>query len=102
MKENAMNRMTAIATYIALTAWTGAIAHAQPVSTPDARDNQTRHAAESVIRCAHHDTGTRAVQPCGVRKADEAMRLGSEVTSQEFECILSGKCGMTDLGRVTD
>ena len=96
-----MNRMTAIAIYIALTAWTGTIAHAQAASTPDLRAEQTQRAAESVIRCAHHDAGTPAVRPCGVRKADEAMRLGSDVTRQEFECVLSGKCGGADRGRVT-
>ena len=96
-----MNRMTAIAVYIALTAWTGTIAHAQPASTPDAGANQTQRAAESAIRCAHHDAGARAVWPCGIRKADEAMRLGSDVTRQEFECVLSGKCGGVDRGRVT-
>ena len=96
-----MNRMTAIAVYIALTAWTGLPAHAQAASTPGARASQTQRAAEPVIRCTHYyDALSRAAQPCGVRRADDAMRIGADVTRQEFECVLSGVCGVADRGRL--
>jgi hypothetical protein len=95
-----MNRMTAIAIFIALTSSTGMTAHAQPASAPDAGANQTQRAAEPVIRCTHHDAGSRAAQPCGVRQAGDAMRLGADVTRQEFECMLSGACGVADRARV--
>ncbi|MBI3527068.1 MAG: hypothetical protein HY067_03795 [Betaproteobacteria bacterium] len=95
-----MNRMTAIAIYSALTAWPGMFAHAQPVSTPDARPQQTQRAGESVIRCTHQEGGARGLQPCRVRQADEALRIGSNVTRQEFECVLSGVCGVDERARV--
>ena len=94
-----MNRMTAIAICIALTALTGTIAHAQPASTRDAAGNQARGAADAVIHCAQNDAVSRAAQPCGVRRAGDALRLGADVTRQEFECMLSGMCGVTDRGR---
>lgn len=95
-----MNRMTAIAIYIALTASPGMFAHAQPASTPDAKPFQTQRAGEPVIRCTNHDAGSRALQPCKAGRPDEATRLGSDVTRQEFECVLSGVCGVTDRARV--
>jgi hypothetical protein len=100
MKEKTMNRMTATAIYMALTAWPGLFAHAQPASTLDAKPYQTHRAGEPVIRCTHHDAGSRALQPCRVRQADEAMHLGSDVTRQEFECVLSAVCGVMERGRV--
>ncbi len=96
-----MNRMTAIAIYIALTAAPGMFAHAQPASTPDATPQQSQRAGEHVIRCTHHDGGTRALQPCRVRQTNDALRLGSNVTRQELECVLSGVCGTADRARVS-
>jgi hypothetical protein len=100
MKEKAMNRVTAIAIYMALTASPGMFAHAQPAATPDVKSHPTQPAGESVIRCTHQDGGARAVQPCSVRKVYEAIRLGSNVTRQEIECRLSGNCGVDDRARV--
>ena len=95
-----MNKMTAIAVYIALTASPGMFAHAQPASTQDIKPHQTQRAAEPVIRCTHQDDGARALQPCGVRQTNEALRLGANVTRQEFECVLSGVCGSAERARV--
>ena len=95
-----MNRMTAIAIYIALTAYPGMFAHAQAISALGAKPYQTQSAGESVIRCTHNDRGSHAPQPCSARQAEEATRLGSDVTRQEIECVLSGVCGMTERGRV--
>lgn len=95
-----MIRMTAIAIYLALAAWPGMSAHAQPASTTDAKPQQTQRAGEVVIRCAHQEGAVRGLQPCRVRQADEAMHLGSDVTRQEFECVMSGLCSVTDRGRV--
>ncbi len=95
-----MNRMTAIAIVMALTVWPGLFAHAQPASTLDARPHQMHRAGKPVIHCAHNDAGPRAPQPCKVRQAGEAVRLGSDVTRQQFDCILSGVCGGGERGRV--
>jgi hypothetical protein len=100
MKENAMNRITAIAVYIALTAAPGMSAYGQPASAPEAKSQQTQRAAEPVIRCTHREGDTRGVQPCRTRQADEALRIGSNVSRQEFECRLSGNCGVDDRARV--
>ena len=75
-----MNKMTAIAIYIALTASPGMFAHAQPASTQDIKPHQTQRAAEPVIRCTHNDAGSHALQPCRVHQSDEGLRLGSSVT----------------------
>ncbi len=96
-----MNRMTAIALYIALTAAPAMLAHAQPASFPDARSQQFQRIGEPVIRCTElADGGVRGLQPCGARQADEAMRIGSNVSRQELECRLSGNCGVDDRARV--
>jgi hypothetical protein len=95
-----MNRMTAIAVYVALTACPGMFAHAQATSTLYAKPDQTQRAGESVIRCAHNDRGSHALQPCSARQSEEATRLGSDVTRQEIECVLSGVCGVAERGRV--
>ena len=92
--------MTAIAIYVVLTAPTGMSAPAQAASTPDARASQTQRPAEPVIRCTQRDALSRATQPCGARQADDAMRIGADITRQEFECMLSGVCGIADRARV--
>ena len=94
-----MNRITAIVIYLALTASPGMLAHAQPASTQDAQPQQTRRNAEPLMRCTHHDAGSRTLQPCGVRQGNEVMHLGSDVTRQEIDCVLSGVCGMADRAR---
>ena len=95
-----MNRMTAIAIYIALTAAPGMFAHAQPASTPDAKPQQSQRAGEPVIRCTYQDGGTRALQPCRTFQNNDALRVGSNVTRQELECVLSGVCGTADRPRI--
>ncbi len=95
-----MNRMTTIAIYIALTAAPGMLAHAQPASTSDAKSQQTQRAGDPVIHCTHSESGTRGLQPCRVRQADEALRIGSNVTRQDLECVLSGKCDAEDRARI--
>jgi hypothetical protein len=100
MKERAMNRITAIAIYIALTAAPGMLAYGQPYAAPDAKSQQSQRAGEPVIRCTHQEGDSRGVQPCRVRQADEVLRIGSNVSRQEFECRLSGNCGVDDRARV--
>jgi hypothetical protein len=95
-----MNRLTATAVNVVLIAWPGMFAQAQPALTLDVKPYQTQRAAEPVTRCTHNDSGSRALQPCRVRQADEAMRLGSDVTRQEIDCVLSGACGVAERGRV--
>ncbi len=96
-----MNRMTAIAIYIALTAAPAMLAHALPASTPEAKSQQTQRAGEAVIRCTHQEGGARGLQPCRARQADEALRIGYNATRQEIECVLSGVCGVDERARVS-
>ena len=96
-----MNRMTAIAIYVALTAWPGFSAYAQPTSTPDARPYQTHPAGEPVISLTHRDAGSLTLQAYSVPQPDGAMHLGSVVTRLEIECVLSGKCDVAERRRVT-
>ncbi len=95
-----MKRMTAIAIYIVLAAAPGMFAHAQAAATPDVRPQHSQREDDPVIRCTHQDGGARALQPCRVRKADESIRVGSNVTRQEIECVLSGVCGADNRSRV--
>jgi len=96
-----MNRITAITIYIALTAAPGMFAQAQPASTRDAIPEQTQRAGERVIRCTYQEEGgVRGLLPCGVRQTDGALRIGSNVSREEFECRLSGNCGVDDRARV--
>lgn len=95
-----MNRITAIAVYIALTTAPGMSAYGQPVSASEAKSHQTQGTAEPVIRCTHREGDTRGVQPCRGRQTDETLRIGSNVSRQEFECRLSGNCGVDDRARV--
>jgi hypothetical protein len=95
-----MNKITATTLFMALLAWPGLFAHAQPASTLEAKPHQTHRAAEPIICCTHLDAGTGAQQPCKAQRANEAMRLGSDVTREEFECVLSGVCGVAERARV--
>ena len=95
-----MNRMTATAIVMAFTVWPGLFAHAQPASTLDAGPHPIHRAGGGVIHCAHHDAGPRTPQPCNGRQTGEALRLGSDVSRQQFDCILSGVCGGGERGRV--
>jgi hypothetical protein len=100
MKENAMNRIAAIALYTALTAAPGMSAYGQPASAPEAKSQQTQRAAEQVIHCSNREGDGRDVQPCRARQADEVLRIGTNVSRQEIECRLSGNCGVDDRARV--
>lgn len=93
-----MIRMKAIAVYIALTT-AHAPAHAQPVSAPEGKPQQVRTAGESILRCAYEARAPRGLQPCGAGWADELLRIASDVTRQELECLLSGACGTDDRAR---
>ena len=73
-----MNRMTVTAIYMVLMTWPGLFAHAQPVSTP----------------AAQFQSGA------GQAHTNEAIRLGSNVSRQEFECVLSGVCPVGEGTRV--
>jgi hypothetical protein len=95
-----MTRINAIAIYIALMVAPAMLAHAQPVSNPDATYWQTQRSAASYIHCAHQEGGASSLQPCRTRQSDDTLRIASNVTRQEFECVLSGKCGEQDRTRV--
>ncbi len=95
-----MNRITAIAIYMTLAATPAISAQAQPASAAGAQPFQTQRAAQPAIRCTQGDSGTRALQPCRVRPAVEATHLSHDVSHPEFECMLSGVCGVVDRSRV--
>ena len=95
-----MNRITAIAVYMALTAAPGMSAYGQPTSASEVNSRQTQGTAEPVIRCTHREGDTRGLQPCRGRRADGALRIGSNVSRQELECRLSGNCGVDDRARL--
>jgi hypothetical protein len=99
-QETAMNRLTTIAVYMTLTAAPGLSAQAQPAAALQAPPQQTQRATEPVVRCTHQDNGFRAMQPCRARPAVEAPLLVQNVSRQEFECVLSGVCGVVDGSRV--
>jgi hypothetical protein len=94
-----MNRITAIALYVMLTAAPGMSAYAQSAAMPDAKSPQMQRASDRLIHCTHHADGPQAQQPCNARRADEATRIGSDVTRQELECVLSGVCSVGERGR---
>ena len=95
-----MNKMTISAILLALTAWPGLFAHAQSAAGVDARPYQANGAGVTVILCAHHAAGLRAVQPCAVGSTGEPTRLGANVTRQEIDCVLSGVCGVAERTRI--
>lgn len=97
-----MNRKTTAALLVALIAWPGLFAHAQPASTQGVKPYQTQPAAEPVVRCTVNDAGLHVLPPCGARQAGEAMRLGADVSRQEIDCVLSGVCAVAERARIND
>ena len=95
-----MNRITAIALCVTLLAIPGMSAKAQPTAALDTKAHEIRRVTYPVIRCTRQDNGSPGLQPCHGRKADEALRIGSNVTRQDFDCVLSGVCGVDDRARV--
>ena len=94
-----MNKMTALAIYAVLTACSATAAQAQQAAANDAKATRIQRQVEPVVHCTASNNGVGATQPCGTR-ADEAFRLSSDATRQEFECVMSGVCGAADRGRV--
>jgi hypothetical protein len=99
-KEETMNQKTVAAILVALIAWPGMFAHAQPASTLAVKPFQTQGAAEPAVRCTNNDAGSRALLPCRARQPGETTHLGADVTRQEIECVLSGACGAAERARV--
>ena len=95
-----MNRMTAIALYAALTAWSGFVAYAQPASSPDTRAYQSQPAGVPVISLTPRNAGSFTLQAYGVPQPEGATHPGSVVTRLELECVLSGKCDAVERRRV--
>ena len=91
-----MNRITTLALCLVLTGSPGLMA--QAASTPLAKANYMLGVPEKVIRCTQTDETSAVWQPCNVR---QAIQLGSDVSRQEFECVLSGNCGVADRSRVS-
>lgn len=95
-----MNKMTAIALCVVLSACMALTAQAQQAGATDAKPAQMQRHIEPSVHCTANDSGIGATQPCGTR-AGEAQRLGSDSTRQEFECVMSGVCSATDRGRAS-
>jgi hypothetical protein len=87
-----MNKLTTVAIFVSLTACSATAAQAQQAA-------QMQRHAEPVVHCTSNNSGAGAIQPCGTR-AGETLRLASDATRQEFECVMSGVCGPADRGRV--
>ena len=96
-----MNKTTTACLAIALVVWPGVFVHARPVVTESDRSNQYQRAAEPVILCSHQDSATRTLQPCAEPGTDAAIRVASDLTRQQVECVLSGKCEAAERGRVS-
>ncbi len=94
-----MNKMTAVALCIALNASVALNAQAQQGAATDVKPAPMQPRVEPAVHCTASSNGVGAMQPCGIR-AGETLRLGSDSTRQEFECVMSGVCSATDRGRV--
>jgi hypothetical protein len=99
MKEPSMNKLMTVALYVVLTACSATAAQAQQAAADDAKAASMQRQVEPVVHCTSNNSGVGATQPCGTR-AGETLRLGSDATRQEYECVMSGVCGATDRGRV--
>lgn len=94
-----MNKLTTVALYVVLTACSGTAAQAQQAAANDVKAAPMQRQVEPAVHCTANNSGVGATQPCGTR-AGETLRLGSDATRQELECVMSGVCGVADRGRV--
>ena len=88
-----MNRVIATALYMVLIAMPGAFAQATPVAGQAANASQAPGAAEP-------DAGSIAPHSRATRHSGAPIHLGSNVTRQEMECLLSGVCAEGEKARV--
>ncbi len=93
-----MNKLTTVAIYVVLAACSATAAQAQQAAANDAQVAPMQRQIEPVVHCTSNNSGVGATQPCGTR-AGETFRLGADTTRQEFECVMSGVCGVADRGR---
>jgi hypothetical protein len=94
-----MNRITTLMLCLALTGLPCMLA--QAAATPTAKVNPGHRVPEQMIRCTQQDNAAASQQPCKVRQVHDAIHLGSDVSRQEFECVLSGNCGATERSRIS-
>ena len=94
-----MNKLTTVALYTVLTVCSGTTAQAQQAPVNGAQPVPMQRQVEPVVHCTSDNSGVGATQPCGTRSG-ETFRLGADTTRQEFECVMSGVCGVADRGRV--
>lgn len=93
-----MYKMTAVALCAVFSASTALTVQAQQAAATDKPAQMQRH-AEPTVHCTANSSGVGATQPCGIR-AGEALRLGSDATRGQVDCVMSGVCGPADRGRV--
>ena len=95
-----MNRTTTLLLCLILTG--SPFMLAQAAATPAAKANDQQHAPERTIHCAQDGAATATpLQPCKVQGGHDAIHMGSDVSRQEFECVLSGSCGAGARSRVS-
>jgi len=94
-----MNRTTTLLLCLILTV--SPVAQAA-FATPAAEANDQQRAPERTIHCAQDGAATATpLQPCKVQGGHDAIHMGSDVSRQEFECVLSGNCGAGARSRVS-
>ena len=95
-----MNRTTTLLLCLILTG--SPFMLAQATATPAAKANDQQRAPERTIHCAQHGAASSTpLQPCKVQRGRDAIHMGSDVSRQEFECLLSGNCGGTERSRIS-
>ena len=96
-----MNRTTTLLLCLILTGSPVMLAQAA-FTTTAAKANDQERAPERTIHCAQDGAATATpLQPCKVRQVHDSIYLGSDVSRQEFECVLSGNCGAGARSRVS-
>ncbi len=95
-----MNKSTGVCMLVALLGWPGLFAQAQTSAAADAATARLQPAAQRVIHCSNQNAGSLALRPCGEDRGQKAIRLGSDSSRQQLDCLLSGLCGAAEQGRI--
>ena len=94
-----MNKSTGACMLVALLGWPGLFAQAQTTAAVDAAAARMQSAAQSVIHCSSQDSAALALRPCGPDRGEKVIKLGSDASRQQLQCVLSGECAAAQ-GRI--
>ncbi len=95
-----MHKSTGIYIMVALLGCPGLIAQAQPAEAVGGATERSQPAAQRVIHCSNQDAGSLALRPCGEDRNQKSIRVGSDSSRQQLDCLLSGICGAAEPGRI--